>query len=86
MVFLNAIKRQTHNFNFEFFSTRSISNSDYQLSLKFVFESHGFVHLRTRWRPAYDVAVEIGHDHDVKLLWSGDQLHRRVVHDHLVKY
>ncbi len=93
ILLFNGIKRQTHNFILEFCSTRSVSNSDYQLSLKFVFESHGFVHFqykyshpwRLRWRPAYDVAVEIGHDHDIKLLWSGDQLHRGVVHDHLVK-
>ena len=29
-----------------------------------------------------DVAVEVWHDHDIKLLRVGHQLHRRVVHDH----
>jgi hypothetical protein len=32
-----------------------------------------------------DVTVQVGHDHDVKLLRVGDQLHGGVVHNHLLK-
>ena len=41
---------------------------------------------KVRWRPAYDIAIEIGHHHDIKLLGPGDQLHRRVVNNHLVEF
>lgn len=31
-----------------------------------------------------DAPVEIGHDHDVELLWFGHTLHRRIIHNHVV--
>lgn len=33
----------------------------------------------------HDISVQVRHDHDVELLWFGDELHRCVVYDHVVE-
>ena len=35
---------------------------------------------------AHQVAIEIGSDHHIKLLWFADELHACVVYDHLLVF
>lgn len=32
-----------------------------------------------------DVPIQIGHDHDIKLLWFGHQLHASIINNHGIK-
>ena len=54
--------------------------------LRFAFKVKNYTSNKSTGQVGDDISIQISHDHDIKLVWFGHQLHAAIINDHIVSF